>query len=158
MNEQHTELIAPGDTPIVVTLRHAAPPVFSQEFDAELVRAPFGTALHLAGTKQLLVQKLQLNGTIAGATPADSDDLLELLHLHAGQFTQVRLGTRLVPIVGIVGPITSTPTFSGYRVSFEVAATDTEWGGGLLSVDTTAFSADTTMFTVDRTAAFEEAP
>lgn len=150
---QHVDLIAPGDPPVTVTLRHAQPPVFTEVFDAQLVRPPFGTALHLAGSRQLEVQTLLLSGTITGATPADSDDLLEALHQHAAAFAYVRLGMRLVPIVGVVGPITSSPTLRGYRVALEVAATDGEWLGGLLSVDTTALTADTTAHTADRTAA-----
>lgn len=124
---------APGTISLIhpsgaLTLKRARLPEILEEHDVSTFRAPFGTTWHKAGTGQARPASMTVRGVLEGATPTETDDLLDELHVILPSVTHVWAGNRMIPVHGGGGRLTATPTLHGWSVTLELAMSmDAPW-------------------------------
>lgn len=125
---------APGTIQLIhptgaLTLKRARLPELLEEHDVSTFRAPFGTTWHKAGTGQPRPAPGTIRGVLEGATPTETDDLLDELHAILPTVTHVWVGDWMIPVHGGGGRLTATPTLRGWAVEAPLLPTGEEWFG-----------------------------
>lgn len=119
------ELIHPSGA---LTLKRARLPELLEEHDVSTFRAPFGTTWHKAGTGNPRPASMTIRGVLEGATPTETDDLLDELHAILPTVTHVWVGDWMIPVHGGGGRLVAAPTLRGWSVELQVAmSTDALW-------------------------------
>lgn len=123
---------APGTIQLIhptgaLTLKRARLPELLEEHDVTTFRAPFGTTWHKAGTGHPRPASITVRGVLEGATPTETDDLLDELHAVLPTVTHVWAGDWMIPVHGGGGRLVATPTLRGWAVEAALLPTGEEW-------------------------------